>query len=723
MTRHRFSKRIFFWILALFCGPGLAAQGVNFGIPPMWNFPKKSYQAGTQNWDAAQDSRGIMYWANNNGLLRYDGTNWSCLPVANHTIVRSVAIDAKGRIFTGAQSEMGYFQSEKNGCLAYHSLVELLPAGQRTFEDVWDIAFAGDEVFFRTNRVVFQYVNGRIATHEPGGELSALFATPRGLVLQQNLNQLLIFRNGRFEPYLEVPELKSAFTGAMPWTGDTLLFSSLKNGLFYLSGDHAGRWATPHDALLQEKRIYTATALPKGQIALGTSLDGLIVMDRQRRVFRHLTKKSGLQNNNILNTFCDRSGNVWLGLDNGIDCVVLNSPFNSVIPDGELQGTGYTAAVFQNQLYLGVSNGVYAAPWKSFYNPQQEPFFQKIGATDGQVWSLNSLGDELLMGHHEGAFRISGQSARRISAEPGAWTFVQLSDDYLLGGAYNGLLLYRKTAQGWVFDQKLEGLDESCRIMVRDEDGALWVSHPYRGLYRVSWSPERKSEITVQFYDSTKGLPSDLNNYVFQIAGKAVFATEKGVYRYDRARDAFVPDEDFKRMLGDTQRIQYLREDAKGNIWYVTAGEVGILLIDDFGLKKEVRKKVFPELAGKLVGGFEFIYPADEQNVFFGAEQGFIHYNAAAGPGSDTLLQVVFSTISAGGTRDSLLYGGLWPAAPDEEFPVLQAGWNNLRFDFSATDYTNPALLQYRVQLMGYERSWSDWTSETTAATGSKAPC
>ncbi|HRI60289.1 MAG TPA: triple tyrosine motif-containing protein [Saprospiraceae bacterium] len=720
MNRQYFCTGLFIAVIASCPWTRALAQGVNFGIPPMWSFPKSTYQAGTQNWDAAQDSRGVMYWANNEGLLQYDGTTWTCLPVVNHTVVRSVAIDSAGRIFTGAQSELGYFSPERNGCLTYHSLVGLLPPAQRSFEDVWDIAFFGGDVFFRTNRVVFQYTGSKIITHEQDGELTAMFATSRGLVIQQDFSTLLLFQNGKFEPYLQAPELKSALTGALPWAGDTLLFSSLKNGLFYLSGNRLGRWATQHDALFQEKRIYCSAALPNDQLALGTSLDGLLVLDAKRRLFRHLTKKSGLQNNNILSTFSDRAGNLWLGLDNGIDCVVLDSPFSSLIPDGELQGTGYTAAVFQNRLYLGVSNGVYVAPWQSFYNPEKEPFFQKVRFTDGQVWSLNVLENELLMGHHEGAFQLAGQNTKRLSAEPGAWTFVPLTDQYLLGGAYDGLVLYRKSGQGWVFDQKIAGLNESCRIMVKDADGSVWVSHPYRGLYHIGWSPERKSDLKVRFFNAANGLPSDLNNYVFQIAGRAVVATERGVYRYDQGSESFVPDEDFNRMLGTMYRIKYLREDAKGNVWYVTSKEVGVLLVDDFGLTKAVRKKVFPELAGKLVGGFEFIYPIDEGNVIFGAEHGFIHYDAGAPAGADTVLQIILSKISASGSRDSVLFGGGFfhngssgnsPNRGDP--PVLEAGLNNLLFSFSATDFKNPAFVQYRVLLIGLERGWSDWSPDT----------
>ncbi len=707
----------FLLLLFLTNGWNTYAQGPNLGTPPTRNFSKKTYRAGTQNWEAAQDRQGVLYWANNEGLLRYDGVNWTILPVANNTIVRSVAINDAGLIFVGAQSELGYFEPNKRGGLQYHSLVGALPESWRTFEDVWDIAFLNGDVFFRTNRVVFQYSGNRLIPHEPGAELHAMFVAGPELLVQTGLSQLVTFRNGAFVPYAQIPELGSALTASLPWAGDTILFSSLKNGLFYLSGGQFGRWPTAFDQLLRDNRIYHAAALPDYQLALGTSLDGLLVLDRQRRIARHLNNKNGLQNNNILSTFCDRAGNVWLGLDNGIDYLILNAAFTSILPDGDLKGTGYAATVHEGNLYLGVSNGVYAAPWKTFYRPDEEPFFKKIPGSNGQVWSLNTRGNELLMGHHEGAFKLENGALRRLSPLSGAWTFVQLSERYLLGGAYSGLFLYRKTASGWSFERQVEGLTESCRIMVRDDNGAVWISHPYRGLYRVQWSEEQAERVEVQFFNAANGLPSDLNNYVFQIAGKAVFATEKGLYRYDSANNRFAPDAEFNHVLGSPTRLRYLQEDERGNIWFATANEVGILKVDDLGLKKEIRKVVFPELNGKLVGGFEFVYPADESTAIIGAEQGFLLYHTPKRTASDTLLDVVFYHISAAGQRDSVLFGmGNSALQPDETDlgPVLAAGWNNLRFAFSATDYSQPELLQYRTRLVGYDRDWSDWLTETT---------
>ncbi|MDX1913220.1 MAG: triple tyrosine motif-containing protein [Saprospiraceae bacterium] len=696
------------------------AQGINLGIPPIRNFSKKIYQAGTQNWDAAQDRRGVLYFANNEGLLQFDGNRWQCFPVANKTVVRSVAIDEEGRIFVGAQSELGYFFPEKNGQLRYHSLAALLPPEKRNFEDVWDIAVYDSVVFFRTRNAVFEYHSRQMRIHEPGGELTAMYESPLGLLIQKDYAEIQVFDRQSFQPLCYSPELKSELSGVLRWSEDTLLIATLKNGLFCYASNQLSRWRTADDALFQEKRIYSATALPNGHIVLGSSLDGCVELDRNRRIFRHLTKKNGLQNNNILHTFADRAGNLWLGLDNGIDCVILPSAFTALVPDAELQGTGYAAAVHDEMLYLGVSNGVYQTRWQTYYNPEKKPYFEKIKASDGQVWSLRKLGNELLLGHHEGTFRLSDGSCRRIAAEPGAWTFVELNERYLLGGNYSGLVLYRKLNGAWEFDQKLEGLNESCRFMVKDAVGAIWVAHPYRGLYRIEWSEAQKTQLKVRFYNAQNGLPSDLNNLVFLVAGNAVFATEKGIYRFDIQRDGFVPDEDFDQILGKGNPVKYLCEDATGNIWYVGEKEVGRLEIDDLGLKKKVRKRVFPELAEKLVAGFEFVFPADEDNVFFGAEQGFIHFNAKGSASRDTVLQVVLGQVTAGAMQDSVVFGGSFlkggklSAAQDEDLmPVLEAEMNSLRFYFSATRYEDPAYLQYRFKLEGLHDEWSEWSGET----------
>ena len=95
--------------------------------------------------------------------------------------------------------------------------------------------------------------------------------------------------------------------------------------------------------------------------------------------------------------------------------------------------------------------------------------------------------------------------------------------------------------------------------------------------------------------------------------------------------------------MGDQIRVKYLKEDVEGNIWFAAGAEVGLLKIDDLGLEKKAKKIIFPELERKLVGGFENIYPYDQDHVFFATDTGFMHY----GPGNnaEAVLTLHFSKI------------------------------------------------------------------------------
>ncbi|HUC80704.1 MAG TPA: SBBP repeat-containing protein, partial [Flavisolibacter sp.] len=104
-----------------------SAFGQNtIGIPMIVNYPSQVYNAGSQNWGITQDKNGILYFANNEGLLTFDGSFWRKFQLPNKTKVRSVAIDKSGRVYVGGQSEIGYFSPNAKGELVYTSLMPLV---------------------------------------------------------------------------------------------------------------------------------------------------------------------------------------------------------------------------------------------------------------------------------------------------------------------------------------------------------------------------------------------------------------------------------------------------------------------------------------------------------------------------------------------------------------------------------------------------------------------
>lgn len=662
-----------------------------------------------------------MYIANNDGLLEFDGNRWTCYPLPNKTIVRSVVCDTlTGRIYVGGQGEIGYFFPDTFGKLRFHSLLESMPEGTRLFDDVWDIIPLPPQVFFRTKDKVFRLSPlNQMDVFDLDGTLSFMGLKDNQIWVQRNTNELLLFRNDQFQLHFPSLPFSSEITSFLPYRNDTTLVTTLKNGIFFWKQEEIGKWETPLDNFLKENRIYCATSLGKDRLALGTTRKGLVVLHSDRTTHRILNKETKLQQNNVLFAFPDRNGDLWLGLDNGIDFIEITSPVSFIYPDETLEATGYAALIHNDHIYFGTSNGLYSAPWRHWYDPLRPRAFKSVEGASGQVWSLNAVGDDLLMGHHDGVFSIGPDHAVSLSSRQGAWLLVPLDDSLLLCGTYNGLALFRKGQKGWESMPPLTGLNESCRIMTLDKEGQIWISHPYRGVFRVQLDKARK-DIKVYVYQTDKGLPSHLFNYVFQIKGKTLVAGETGIYQYNVATDRFDADSAFMALFEPGVRIKHLREDAQGNIWYAAGDEVGMLKVWDEGIEKRIEKQAFPALAGKLVGGFEHIYPYDSLHVFFGSEKGFILLNpsrqkAALTSQSDVVLREVRLLVP----KDSLIFSGLFndgtkvlSAQAENQIPRIPYKWNSLRFSFSATGFSE-APQQFRYFLEGFDKNWTAWQSKT----------
>ena len=99
------------WILLIQFFVGITCHGQNtIGLPRIINYSTEDFKAANQSWDIQQDDHGIMYFANNSGLLSFDGNHWRLYPLPNKTIVRSIYIGPDHKIYVGGQGEFGYFE-------------------------------------------------------------------------------------------------------------------------------------------------------------------------------------------------------------------------------------------------------------------------------------------------------------------------------------------------------------------------------------------------------------------------------------------------------------------------------------------------------------------------------------------------------------------------------------------------------------------------------------
>ena len=126
------SKYFYFIISLFYCS--LFAQE----LPPIVKYQSTQYGAGNQNWMISQDKNHFIYFANNEGLLEYNGSVFTLFPSPNETIVRSVKV-IDDKIYTGCYMEFGYWKRQATGDLMYQSISKSIKNKILDDEQFWNI--------------------------------------------------------------------------------------------------------------------------------------------------------------------------------------------------------------------------------------------------------------------------------------------------------------------------------------------------------------------------------------------------------------------------------------------------------------------------------------------------------------------------------------------------------------------------------------------------------
>lgn len=688
------------------------------GLPYISNFYKGAYNAGIQNWDIKQDKNGIIYFANNEGLLSYDGKYWNLYPLPNKTIVRSLYIGDDNNIYVGGQDEVGYFKPETNGKLIYHSLTTAIPSKDRSFGDIWDITSLKENIFFRAANKIFKISNlNEASVYKAPSEWSYMGKCNNLIFAGDYQSGLLKYENNTWTPVkIDIPLSQTdPITSIFSMDNETFL-TTLKNGLFTLTNGHLEKITSPVLDQIQKSRIYAAQPINNNWIAIATNNNGIYITDKSGKLIQQFSKKEGLQNNNVLSLLLDNQSNLWLGLDNGIDCISYNSAIKH-ISTGEQNASGYTSIIFNNKLYIGTSSGLFQTDLQAEKDLSfSKGKFEEVANSSGQTWSLAEINGKLLMGHHEGAFVIENNIAKQISSIPGFWNFTPLSSVFpsskIVAGNYKGLQFFNYQNNNFSEAEVIKDFEESSRYVAIDKNDVIWVSHPYHGVYKIH--ENNNGEFSSKLYTNKDGLPFTLNNQVYKIKNQLVVATEKGIYTYNPEKDSFEPSDYYKKILGE-QSIRYLKDDSEGNIWFIHEKNLGV--IDLTG--KEPTVTYLPELSNKMLSGFEFIYPVNAENIFLGGESGFYHINYDKYKQNKSNLIVRIRNVKIVNQKDSTLFGGYFSAINQPQLqeksaiPSINYQWKNIHFEFTVPLFGQETNIVYSYKLKGFDKEWSEWSNKT----------
>ncbi|HEX6430861.1 MAG TPA: triple tyrosine motif-containing protein [Niastella sp.] len=701
-------RKVFVLISVLCLGQIACAQNT-IGIPNIINYYKQDYKAGRQNGDIAQDRRGIMYFANDNGLLSYDGTFWRIYPLPNATIVRSLAIDKDDRIYVGGQQEFGYFYPGANGELTYTSLRNLLQSGDYDFTDVWNVEIVQQHIFFYSHKKIFEYTGHAIKVYNSINWGFLGYAAGK-LLAYDFKNGLVYFKNGQWLPYIKTGSLPAnvEIKSITHLGNDSLLLTSVTHGLFILKNDTVVRFESKDIKEIAVKNIAGACLLSPDRIALNTSLGGCVIINKEGKFIQRLTIKEGVQTNNVLCFYVDKDQNLWVGLDNGIDCITWNNAIKNIFPEPVDRNSGYTSIVRNNRLYLGTASGLYKANLPATYTDLSYTIgsFTLVENSKGQVWNVSEVNGQLLLAHNNGAFWVNDAKAVPVNEGTGFWNFLPLYDSVpsseIMAGTYNGISFFHFKNNRIIYSNVYVPF-ESARFVIKNNN-TIWALHPYRGLYMVSFN-EQKMPVATSYIDRKKILSKN-HNYLYRIAGRVVLATDNGFFELDAAGNDFVPSDYFNKLFGSL-RVDYLKEDQAGNIWFCSNKRVGVVDRSE----GHHRLIYIPEIDGKIMpDGFEHINIIDSNNVLIAAEKGFFHINYARYKKSKYPVTSLIRMVQRSGKNENLLYGGYVEPGKKWPEPNVNYSFNSLYFQCSAVLYGQQENISYSYFLKGFDEDWSVWT-------------
>jgi signal transduction histidine kinase/DNA-binding response OmpR family regulator len=719
------------------------------GFPLITNYSPKEYSANVQNWAVIQDNRGVLYFGNVSGVLEYDGVNWRLINIPND-VVRCFAIDKDGKIYVGGISEIGYLAPDSIGTLNYVSLNKYIFNEKVNYGDVWSIIVHKNGLYFQTFSTLYllesnknneQLFFDRI-TKNPSlkkwesrtrmnpifsiGE--RLFVHERNLGLQELSNGSLKLLPGGEEfaqdlicIMLPYPARKEKISN----TADKILIGSLRRGLFLFDGDKFEKFKNEADNYLIEKRLYFNGALLRdGSYALGTQLGGIVIIDKDGKQKKIINKNIGLNNDTVWDVFCDREGNIWAALDNGIAKIIYPSALQIIDEKSGFEGSIQAIKSFEDKIYIATSSGVYYL--QNLSGNSADNKFIQLKDISVQSWNFLSLKDKLLAATNDGVFEVKNNEASLVDHDLRyAYCFSNSKSDesIIYVGLHSGLGILKYENDKLTYLGAAADINNSIVKIEEDLNGDLWcndiagkIIYVKTPVDKINLNGYKKSHLINENLLGSKATLFKHNQNIF-------YYNNKNIFGYDYQKNKYIPSGILKEIISDTlQSLINIHSDENNIIWCITnnQGKIEITKIDK---SVEPISKITHSLLGlideDLSSGYvsiQFYVPKDMAGIIFvSSGNTLVKYNLDSELSFNSTYNNVplIRKVSLNGKNN--IFAGYSDGMGGDREILTKIGYttNSIFFEYSLTSFLNESGNDYQYKLEGFNNDWSVWTNQT----------
>ena len=686
---------LFTLFIAFTCSHGLAQQLF------IQQYPVDSYKGSSQNWSMWQDPQGILYIANTDGLLIYDGEEWSLITLPDNAYVLSVAGDAQGRIYVGLMKDFGYMQKDRTGQYQYHSLAYLLSEKERAdLGEVRDVRVRDATVFFNDYGHSYVYEKSKMKVFN---EANSGFIMLPEFVCVMNARGICSYRNGAFEkmefnfPFHDIRWISS-------YDDDEYVLVDSKFKLWRmdkkLSTTSIVRpFSEGINKYIEHQELKKITVLSGGRIAILTDKEIVIVGMRGEILFK-VTNEMLNGNLWVRLLFEDAQHNLWFSTDESIGMIAMSSPISYFNKVNGVSGIVVSLGAYGEHRYVGTDRGL-------FYRDNDA--FLRVPFNSKGVSNLYDYNEKLYAVGESGIYEVTGKKSVQIIEHGGAQTLCivnERKDHFIMGTYSSGIWLVQKNITGW-HKHKIEGFEEEVRFIERDENGNIWIAHYGKGIWKLTLNEAMDSVTSKKFYTIAQGLPSNLNNRIYKLRDQSIVAaTENGIYSYQPVRDTFEPDQRFAKVTKG-KLIYELTTNTEGDLYFRAKDHkhneeeiVGKLSRAQDGtyslLTTPFRKVTWSDTEPAMLSTQHGVWISDHNKIFV--------YDSFTKVEHSKSLQPYLKKVLA---QDSLIY-----SYGQKTTDINLAYQNNsIHFYFNLPYFENEEHVKFRYKLDGFNTEWSDWTN------------
>lgn len=673
------------------------------------NYSGSDAGAGNQNWDITTSESGSILIANNNGLLIFENSTFSLHKLPGSTVFRSVAhID--GSIYTGSFEDFGYWEENQTGELQYHSLADLLESPDLNNDEIWKIVEHQNKVYFHSFGSIYSYdkENAEVYRLDTPGSFMFLHKIGDDVYTQKVQDGLYRLENDEFIPIQGSEFLRQEEVASIISLGENSMLIGTSGGIYTFDGNGFEDWQAERADEVSQNRINTMVRTDD-KIIIGTILNGIYIYDLDFNFLENINTRNQLQNNTVLSLAADSFGNIWVGMDKGIDYIAFDTPIHSYLEEPDGIGSVYAAALHNNELYIGTNRGIY---W--YKRDENGNFYGKslIPDSQGQVWFLKVYDGNLYSGLNDGTYVIENKELAKVSSVHGGYNLKSYpgnNRDILLQSTYSNLVVYQKQEDVWREAYLMSGFQSPARFLEFDHLGNIWLGHTIRGLFRLQPNIQFNRIDQIRQIGTNEGLPQS-TNIVFKMNNQIMTSIADTLYQWDAINETFIPYTDLNEFFTVRESVSNIIPAGEQRYWVIKESE--ILLIEVYFNSINLVYRLLPEMYNfRLVEGYESIIPLNENLHLISLEDGFAilnlnMVNESKYPAPEVNLQTVAVTNTQ--QNASVLNPGM---STETNFSYQN---NTLHFHWSTTQFAgNRAYFQYKLD--GIDPNWSKWTTQTLA--------